>query len=40
MRKSKVSASQIVGILNEVEVGLKVVDVSREYGVKQQTYDK
>jgi len=38
MRKSKFSESQIVGILNEVEAGLKVVDVCRKYGVVQQTY--
>lgn len=38
MRKSKFSESQIVGILNEVEAGLKVSDVCRKHGISNQTY--
>jgi putative transposase len=38
MRKSKFSESQIVGVLNEVEAGLKVSDVCRKHSVSQQTY--
>lgn len=38
MKKSKFSETQIVGILNEVEAGLKVIDVCRKHGITQQTY--
>jgi len=38
MKKSRFSESQIVGILNEVEAGLKVADVCRKNGISNQTY--
>lgn len=38
MRKSKFTNSQIVGILNEVESGMKVSDVCRKQGISSQTY--
>ena len=38
MRKSKFTNSQIVGILNEVESGMKVSDVCRKHGISSQTY--
>lgn len=38
MRKSRFSESKIVGILNEVEAGMKVADVCRKHGISNQTY--
>lgn len=38
MRKSRFSESKIVGILHEVEAGMKVADVCRVHGISAQTY--
>mgnify|MGYP005867244989 CR=1 len=38
MRKSRFSESKIVGILHEVESGIKVADVCRIHGISSQTY--
>lgn len=38
MRKSRFSESKIVGILHEVESGIKVADVCRTHGISAQTY--
>lgn len=38
MKKSRFTDSQIVGILNEVEAGMKVSDVCRKHGITNQTY--
>lgn len=38
MRKSRFSESKIVGILHEVESGIKVAEVCRIHGISAQTY--
>ena len=38
MRKSRISETQIVTILNEVEAGRATKDVCREYGISPATY--
>lgn len=38
MKKSKFSESQIVGILKEVEVGAKVAETCRKYGISEACY--
>ena len=38
MRKSRFKASEIVGILKEVEGGRNVKDVCREHGISEPTY--
>ncbi len=38
MKKSRFRDTQIVGILNEVEAGMKVSDVCRKHGISNQTY--
>jgi putative transposase len=38
MKQSRYSQEQIIGILKEVEAGLKVTDVCRKYGLSQWTF--
>ena len=38
MKKSRFTDTQIVGVLNEVEAGMKVSDVCRKHGISNQTY--
>ena len=38
MRKSRFSETQIIGVLNEVEVGKTVKDVCREHGISDATF--
>ena len=40
MRKSRYTESQIIGILKEVENGMKVDDVCRQHGMSSATYYK
>ena len=40
MRKSGYTESQIIGILKEVENGMKVDDVCRQHGMSSATYYK
>jgi putative transposase len=38
MKKTRYTESQIIKVLNEVEVGRTVKDVCREYGISDATY--
>jgi putative transposase len=38
MKKTRYTESQIIKVLNEVEVGRAVKDVCREYGISDATY--
>lgn len=38
MKKSRFTDTQIVGILNEAETGMKVSDVCRKHGISNQTF--
>lgn len=40
MKKSRFSETQIVGILNAVEMGAKVGEMCRKYGISEPTYYK
>lgn len=40
MKKSKFSASQILSILKQVEVGQVVADICREHGISSATFYK
>lgn len=40
MKKSKYSEQQIISLLKEVELGAKVADVFRKYGMSEATYYK
>ncbi len=40
MKKSKYSEQQIISLLKEVELGAKVTDVCRKYGISEATYYK
>ena len=40
MKKSKFTESQIFNILKQVESGIKVPDICREYGISQGTFYK
>ncbi len=40
MKKSKLSESQNVSMLNEAEAGVSVADLCRKYGIANSTYYK
>lgn len=37
-KRSRFSETQIVGILKEADVGLKVMEICRKYGISDATY--
>ncbi len=40
MRKSRLSVEQIVAVLKQVEMGMPVVDATRQFGISEQTVDR
>lgn len=38
MKKSRYTESQIIGVLKEVDTGMKVEEVCRQYGISSATY--
>jgi putative transposase len=40
MKKSKFSEQQMIGVLKEVELGAKVGETCRKYGISEPTYYK
>ena len=38
MKKSRYTESQIIGVLKEVDTGMKVKEVCRQYGISSATY--
>ena len=38
MKKARITETQIVGILNEAEAGMKVKDLCRKHGISDATY--
>jgi len=40
MKKSKLSETQIIAMLNEDEAGIPVADLCRKYGIASATYYK
>ena len=40
MKKTKITESQIIGILSQQEKGHKVTDICREQGISQSTFYK
>jgi len=37
--KKRLTEAQIVGVLKEAEVGTRVADLSRKYGIAKATFD-
>lgn len=40
MKKSKYSEQQIIALLKEVELGAKITETCRKYGIRDATYHK
>ena len=38
MRRSRFAVEQIVALLNQVELGMSVADVTRRVGISEQTF--
>ncbi len=38
MKKSRYTESQIIGVLKEVDAGMKVEEVCRQHGISSATY--